>query len=323
MFSCKCFAVLVCITVLIANTTFANTTFAAEPESESESEAKYLVRFLWDDTERPKKSDEDKGARNILAEGDTAKMIADSVVAAAAGPVMARSVTDTSAEVMLPVLVVARDLALLKLQLDGLHVSVTEEFTELNMVVVSLNQRQIQVLKSHANVLSISANRDLRTAALIYSVKGAPALDVTGRQVSWEILNLGKRKLNLSQLTLSWPEANGALEKILWDGKPIAIDELLEGAVIEATGRLKPKKAAVLTLEFSSPAVDLPDDYAIAVEFDEGLMIEYASQSNLPMQGRRRDTFFPSLVDADLLHVQGITGKGVGVAIIDTGSWSN
>ena len=52
-------------------------------------------------------------------------------------------------------------------------------------------------------------------------------------------------------------------------------------------------------------------------------MIEYASQSSLPMQGRRRDTFFPSLVDADLLHVQGITGKGVGVAIIDTGSWAN
>ena len=141
-----------------------------------------------------------RGARNIFGEGETAgdgetefgggrdrKGCSKQFRCAAAGPVMASPVIDRRAddkraddgraEVSVPVLVVARDLALLKLQLDGLHVSVTEEFTVLNMVVVSLNQRQIQALKSNANVLSISANRDLRTAALIYSAKGAPTLE--------------------------------------------------------------------------------------------------------------------------------------------------
>ncbi|MDA0790463.1 MAG: S8 family peptidase [Proteobacteria bacterium] len=37
--------------------------------------------------------------------------------------------------------------------------------------------------------------------------------------------------------------------------------------------------------------------------------------------GIRRETFFPKLIDADLLHFDGVTGKGVGVAIIDTGAW--
>ena len=50
MFSCKWFAVLVCVTVLLANTAVA-----------AESEDNYLVRFLWDDTEYPGKVGDEKG----------------------------------------------------------------------------------------------------------------------------------------------------------------------------------------------------------------------------------------------------------------------
>ncbi|MEX2366646.1 MAG: S8 family peptidase, partial [Pseudohongiellaceae bacterium] len=37
--------------------------------------------------------------------------------------------------------------------------------------------------------------------------------------------------------------------------------------------------------------------------------------------GVNRDTHYPSLINADELHRQGITGDGVGVAIIDSGGW--
>ena len=97
MFSCKWFAVLVCVTVLLANTAVA-----------AESEDNYLVRFLWDDTEYPGKVGDEKGARNIFGEGETAgdgetefgedeteKVVANSFVAAAAGPVMASPVIDS------------------------------------------------------------------------------------------------------------------------------------------------------------------------------------------------------------------------------------
>ena len=39
------------------------------------------------------------------------------------------------------------------------------------------------------------------------------------------------------------------------------------------------------------------------------------------MQGEQRDTLFPTLIDADELHRAGVTGQGIGVALIDTGAW--
>ncbi|MEX2366817.1 MAG: S8 family serine peptidase, partial [Pseudohongiellaceae bacterium] len=42
-----------------------------------------------------------------------------------------------------------------------------------------------------------------------------------------------------------------------------------------------------------------------------------------PQQGRHRQTFFPRLIDADILHEEGVTGQGIGVAVIYTGIWEN
>jgi hypothetical protein len=37
-------------------------------------------------------------------------------------------------------------------------------------------------------------------------------------------------------------------------------------------------------------------------------------------QGRQRDTFYPSQVRADQLHLEGITGDGITIAVVDSGS---
>ena len=102
----------------------------------------------------------------------------------------------------------------------------------MNTVVVRLNPAQFQRLKSHANVLSISANRDLQTAALTDAVKVGSELDIKGHQVSLPLQNLGRNKLQLAQLTLNWPEENGVLTDILLDGESVALSELSERKVL-------------------------------------------------------------------------------------------
>ena len=72
----------------------------------------------------------------------------------------------------------------------------------------------------------------------------------------------------------------------------------------------------------TAPSTDL-DDYDIRVEFQQGIAVELAHDGNSPVQGMRRDTFFPTLIAADRLHTEGVTGDGVGIAVIDTGSWDH
>ncbi|MBD3645961.1 MAG: S8 family serine peptidase [Pseudomonadales bacterium] len=49
--------------------------------------------------------------------------------------------------------------------------------------------------------------------------------------------------------------------------------------------------------------------------------VKTATLTDMSGSGSRRDSYYPTLLDADLLHRQGITGTGVGVAVIDSGAW--
>jgi len=63
-----------------------------------------------------------------------------------------------------------------------------------------------------------------------------------------------------------------------------------------------------------------PSDFDAVLHFENGHMLALEADNNNIAQGKERDTFFPTIVRADKLHDMGITGRGVGVAIIDTGS---
>jgi serine protease AprX len=220
-------------------------------------------------------------------------------------------------------MVVARDLILLRSEVQQVRGHIIEEMPAINSAAVLLSAVQAKKLSRSANVLGLAQNGEVQTAALKYSVKGDSELQIEGRKVSWSINNLGKRRLSFASLIVGWPADNGELLSVLLDGKEFDASDIDSMGLVEIDGNLGKKEPATITMVFDEDASDQPDDYEISVAFDEGLKVDYRHNSSLPMQGRRRDTFFPTLIDADLLHTQGVTGKGVTVAIIDTGSWSN
>ncbi len=83
--------------------------------------------------------------------------------------------------------------------------------------------------------------------------------------------------------------------------------------------RLKEQASLNLKVKFKELASANPSDYSalINVEGQERFTL-HANNKNI-VQGKQRDTFFSSIVNADKLHDMGITGRGVGVAVIDTG----
>jgi subtilisin family serine protease len=221
-------------------------------------------------------------------------------------------------------IVVANDFARLEAELANLNVSVIERFDMIRAMGVRLDRDQYATLRASRNVVSLMENHQVETASALFSAKGDPTLEVKNRRVSWNIHNLGNKPLNFETLELSWPAANGHLKKVKINDVVVFNGSAESNAVVEIDRRakLRKNKPSKITLVFSNKAVEATENYDLVSHFKEGLTLEYAFQNTLPVQGRRRDTFFPTLIDADMLHVQGVTGQGVGVAIIDTGSWS-
>jgi len=231
-------------------------------------------------------------------------------------------------------IIVARDIDVLRSQLRDRKINVLEEFGIIKSIGVQMTRDQLSTFEGDKNVISIVEDGDVKTAAFLYSAKGDPELTIDKRKVSWKVHNLGGSKLVFDELAISWPLRNGLLKKVKINGKLVFGDNKskrtfresqvsLGSALIrlERT-KLAKKKSAKITLVFENKAVDGQEDYSITAAFREGLTVEYGHLASLPHQGRRRDTFYPTLIDADMLHVQGITGHGVGIAVVDTGSWN-
>ena len=87
----------------------------------------------------------------------------------------------------------------------------------INSVGAYLTHEQRQTLANHPQIQQVLTNSGLSTSKLKYSAKGAPELDYGSHSVSWQIANLGKKKLSVENISLAWPEANGDLLAVEFD----------------------------------------------------------------------------------------------------------
>ena len=152
------------------------------------------------------------------------------------------------------------------------------------------------------------------------------------KKIKWEIENQGGANLVLSSLSASWPRSNGELKKIkggaeLFKGKMDApVATMASGWKGKEDDRtVKPGETLKLELEFANKIETAQDAYALTARFgaDCAVTLEPLNEATdtKGVDKKARVTRFPAMVGADLLHRQGITGAGVGVAVLDTGLW--
>ncbi|PWN55453.1 alkaline serine protease [Abyssibacter profundi] len=90
--------------------------------------------------------------------------------------------------------------------------------------------------------------------------------------------------------------------------------EVAQALILRVGGELISELAAIRAV-----SARLTDGQLKGVRRHEGVRV-YADQP-VKVSGRTPETFFGEWVGADVLHASGIDGRGVGVAVIDTGLW--
>ncbi len=160
-----------------------------------------------------------------------------------------------------------------------------------------------------------------------------PFLNFFEDRATLAVRNTGWHRLEIESIDVCWPADNGALLSLTLDGQNVLslgaeghlavagtsnLGVTIPGDLL-SDSRFIDNGDLVLGFEFSGTPLATPEAYQIAIHFVDGTGIEFTPGDGMLLQGFKRDTFHPTIVRADDLHRQAVTGSGVSIAFLDTG----
>jgi len=215
---------------------------------------------------------------------------------------------------------------------------VTHDLHIIDAVGAELTRKQLEVVldsplvNRHFDDLSMSAPPEDNPgeASKNCDIGGSLELDIDSKSISWRIYNKNSATVHLEQLEISWPDKLGAIDEISLGGKRLALppsDSADLGSVIlnfgDTAGREAPPLSGVedLQVRFQS-STSLPPqqrDFDLKARFSGDCSIEL-----IPGYNDNHENFhYNNAAGVDALHLNGITGKGITVAVIDSGLWED
>ncbi len=215
---------------------------------------------------------------------------------------------------------------------------VTHELHIINAVGAKLEQKQLEeVLKSPLVTRHIDDLSDARRPEPIpekeegCKVRGHIELDFTPQGIQWPLYNKRPIPASMEQLELTWPPALGAVVAITVGGSTINPALYREAPIgtlkinFPSSHRPVVEERADLKISFSSPTSNTADaplrqsDFTLAASFVGGCATDLVPG----YVNNHEDFYYNSVAGVDALHRQGITGKGVTVAVVDSGLWEH
>ncbi len=143
--------------------------------------------------------------------------------------------------------------------------------------------------------------------ALQYKVKKS--------EIIWSV-KLDKNA-QVDSLEAHWPEANGELNSVAINGSNVDVTKSGNSFYVQLDQKIKNGKLR-LSMSFDTLSSVKDNDYDISLNLASGQTVSLEKVLEKAL-GKHRDTHVASHVRADVAHRLGITGKGVTVAIIDSG----
>lgn len=162
-------------------------------------------------------------------------------------------------------------------------------------------------------------------------VRGHIELDFTSQGIKWPLYNKLPASARMETLELAWPASLGAV-KAISVGETTVAPALFENASI---GSLKihfplasgpvVKDKSDLKVSFQSMTPDAADPFPRQRDFTlKASFVGGCSTDLVPgYENNHEDFYYNSVAEVDALHLQGITGKGVTVAVVDSGLWEH
>lgn len=211
---------------------------------------------------------------------------------------------------------------------------VTHSLPIINAVGARLTPGQLMTVRQSETVTRIYENRSVASVSSTNDPAcacGDAQLEIDGNKVRWYISNFSGDTLTVESISITWPAGNDILKKVKLDGDEIfdgertlpftTINENWKGEYEDR--QIHTGGDECLEFEFDHDAGIWQDQYVIVVEFEGGCTTEFISDGADPSDSKDRDTIYPTLVGADQLHLGGIDGYGVTVAVVDTGLWED
>jgi serine protease AprX len=217
---------------------------------------------------------------------------------------------------------------------------VTHYLPIINAVGARLNRAALdKILASplvdrHLDDLSISSQPDEKPVDedKTCDVGGSLELELEGSRVNWMLYNKHEQPAKLSALEISWPASLGELSTLKLGNKPLTLPSTANPTKphslrLEFDNGKHPEVATATELEarFTGPERS-PDSRPIMqreFKIDAQFVGECSTKLIPGYTDNHANSYFPSVVGADALHRNGITGKNVTVAIIDSGLWQH
>lgn len=215
--------------------------------------------------------------------------------------------------------------------------TVTHDLHIINAIGAKLQRHQLaHVLKSplvtrHIDDLSDTKRPVKAPEKEDCKVRGHIELTFLPQGILWPLYNKRSTPAVMEELELAWPPAMGRVTAITVGDNTIS-SELYRAS---PTGSLKIKFPASggpivkertdLKINFQSPTPDMTDspprqsDFTLKATFAGG-----CSDKLVPGYVNNHENFYyTSVAGVDALQRQGVTGKGVTVAVVDSGLWEN
>lgn len=160
-------------------------------------------------------------------------------------------------------------------------------------------------------------------------VGGALELDFTARGYDWRLYNKRAEPAVVSRLSLTWPESLGRLESLSIAGKPLgsralqrqssgALDlETMTGSTYAIAGE------ATLSARFQRQVRGSHGQMQSDITSELGFVSGCEVASVPAYEDNHADYHYTGLAEADQLHLHGVRGGGVSVAILDSGLWEH
>lgn len=218
--------------------------------------------------------------------------------------------------------------------------SVTHDLHIINAVGALLTRAQLdEVLKSplvirHIDDLSIAPPPPQATPQdpeKSCDVGGGLELAFNHSGFKWTLYNKGEAPVVLKHLELTWPKQLGTIDSMSLAGAPIepaTYARALTGSlIVDYASPHQPTLSNTGDLQVHfKPAPDLAADMPLH-QRDFSIKADFAGDCTTELipgyDANHEDFYYAGVAGADALHLHGVTGKGVTVAILDSGLWDH
>ena len=244
------------------------------------------------------------------------------------------SAEDTSLQVMLQ----GDNVAELRELVQGAGGVITHNLPIINAIGASVTARQLDQIRESPLILRLIDDLSMDMSeplpppdAARCSIGGALEASLGENTLNWNIYNLGEANGVMTRAEIIWPKALGAeLQAVLGEHSLTLAPAVTasDGKWITTADVAKPGPNVTSTaaLELTFPSAPRGTATSIA-QSDFSIQLNFGDECEIKLirgyPDYHADTYFPRVSGASELHQHGVTGRGVTVAVLDSGLWEH